>query len=400
MDEALEHILLLRSHGDDGASRGQTAMLVTAVLTAISVVIVAMRIYTRVGIMKLSGREDWTILISLVFAVLYFALVICQYRFGLGKHNYAISKHELREQLKSLWAAIPLYNASLVFTKISLLFQYLRIFPSYKFRIICYIVMGVVIAYSTWAIISGFVNCVPVAKFWDRDLPGHCLSFEALWFFNASMNIATDLTLLILPMPLITQLQLPKRQKLALMAVFALGGLVVITSVLRLSGLRKVARSTDTSWSNVAAAYWTAAECNVAIICACLPFLRPLISRIFPKFLSTNSYNKRSGNPTRTTAGRSTRLKSTTNRGMFSQHDPEFGLHTIDTEVGVGPGLRTVLEGKRGAGAIEVTTEVIREERTSPTSSPSPYGHCTGSGSGGGGHGGDSSQTNLVREDR
>ncbi|KAL4979557.1 hypothetical protein BDW66DRAFT_157380 [Aspergillus desertorum] len=295
MNGVLEHILLLRSQDDEGASRGRTAMMVTAVLTSISIVIVAMRIYTRVGIMKSSGREDWTILASL-----------------------------------SLWAAIPMYNASLLFTKISLLLQYLRIFPSYKFRIICYIVMGVVIAYSTWAIVSGFVNCVPVAKFWDRELPGHCLSFEALWFFNASMNIATDLTLLVLPMPLITQLQLPKRQKLALMSVFALGGL----------------------------------------------------------------YNKYSGNPTRTTAGRSMRLKST-NRGMYSQHDPEFGLHTIDTEVGVGPGLKLVLEGKRRPGAIEVTTEVIREERTTPTTPPPPYGHSDE-----GGTTGSSIQTKLVLEGR
>ncbi|KAL5051939.1 hypothetical protein BDW71DRAFT_212992 [Aspergillus fruticulosus] len=371
MDEALEHILLLRSQDEEGASRGRTAMVTTAVLTSISIVIVAMRIYTRLGLMKSSGREDWTILASLTFAVIYLALVICQYQYGLGKHNDALSHHELQLQLKSLWAAIPMYNASLLFTKISLLLQYLRIFPSYKFRIICYVVMGVVIAYSTWAIVSGFVNCVPVAKFWDRELPGHCLSFEALWFFNASMNIATDLTLLILPMPLITQLQLPKRQKLALMGVFALGGL----SVFRLLPRTK-------KGSNVAAAYWTAAECNVAIICACLPFLRPLVSRIFPKFLSTNSYNKYSGNPTRTTAGRSMRLKST-NRGIYSQHDPEFGLHTIDTE------------GKRGPGAIEVTTEVIREERTSPTTPPSPYGHGRGCGSNG-----DSSQTKLVLEGR
>ncbi|KAL6233034.1 hypothetical protein BDW75DRAFT_242426 [Aspergillus navahoensis] len=394
MDEALGHILLPRSQDDEGASRGRTAVVVTAVLTSISIVIVAMRIYTRVGIMKSSGREDWTILASLSFAAIYLALVICQYQYGLGKHNDALSHHELQLQLKSLWAAIPMYNASLLSTKISLLLQYLRIFPSYKFRILCYIVMGVVIAYSTWAIVSGFVNCVPVAKFWDRELPGNCLSFEALWFFNASMNIATDLILLILPMPLITQLQLPKRQKLALMGVFALGGLVVITSVLRLSSLRRVARSSDTSWNNVAAAYWTAAECNVAIICACLPFLRPLVSRIFPKFLSANSYNKYSGNPTRTTAGRSMRLKSM-NRGMYSQHDPEFGLHTIDTEVGVGPGLESVLEGKRGPGAIEVTTEVIREEKTSPTTPPSPYGHGRGRGSNG-----DSSQTKLVLERR
>lgn len=83
--------------------------------------------------------------------------------------------------------------------------------------------MAVVATYSTWAIVSGYVNCVPVAKFWDKDIPGHCLSFEAVWFFNASMNIVTDTALMILPMPLLSQLQLPRVQKFALMGVFAVG---------------------------------------------------------------------------------------------------------------------------------------------------------------------------------
>jgi hypothetical protein len=65
MNPALEHFLLPRNdHGD--SSRGQRAMVATAVLTGISVVIVAMRLYTRIGLIKLSGREDWTILASLV----------------------------------------------------------------------------------------------------------------------------------------------------------------------------------------------------------------------------------------------------------------------------------------------------------------------------------------------
>lgn len=156
-----------------------------------------------------------------------------------------------------------MYNASLAFTKFSILFQYLRIFPARSFRIACYVVMAVVATYSSWAIVSGYVNCVPVAKFWNHDLPGTCLNFEAVWFFNASMNIVTDVTLLILPMPLLVQLQLPRKQKVALMGVFAIGILyvrfflfagskltvisVVITSILRLSSLRTVAKSTDTS---------------------------------------------------------------------------------------------------------------------------------------------------------
>lgn len=129
------------------------------------------------------------------------------------------------KQLKMLWVAIPMYNASLACTKFSILFQYLRIFPSRPFRISCYVAMGVVASYSTWAIVSGFVNCVPIAKFWNRSIQGYCLSFEALWFFNASMNILTDLALLIMPMPLLSQLQLPRMQKIALVGVFAIGGL-------------------------------------------------------------------------------------------------------------------------------------------------------------------------------
>lgn len=120
-----------------------------------------------------------------------------------------------------------MYNASLAFTKFSILFQYLRIFPLQSFRLACYIVMAIVATYSTWAVVSGYVTCVPVAKFWNHDLPGHCLNFEAVWFFNASMNIATDVALLFMPMPLLSQLQLPRVQKFALMGVFAIGTLSV-----------------------------------------------------------------------------------------------------------------------------------------------------------------------------
>ncbi|GAQ33344.1 hypothetical protein AtubIFM55763_005293 [Aspergillus tubingensis] len=336
LNEMMGSMLLPRTT-DDGTARGQRALVVTAVLTAISIVIVAMRMYARIGIMKLTGREDYTILISLVLACTYLGLVAAEVHFGLGKHDDDLSDVVVKEQLKRLWAAIPFYNASLIFTKFSILFQYLRIFPDRRFRLACWIVFGIVATYGTWAVVSGFLNCVPVAKFWDRKISGYCLSFEAVWFFNASMNIATDTTLLILPMPLLSQLQLPRMQKLALMGVFAVGGLVVITSILRLSSLRSVAQSTDTSYSNVGAAYWTAAECNVAIICACLPFLRPIVSRLFPRFLSTNSYNRYTRNPTmsasRMTATRMTARSHRQKVELYSQ-DRDYGMYTIDVKSG------------------------------------------------------------------
>lgn len=292
--------------------------------------------------------------------------------------NYRFLDQET-DNKQCLWAAIPMYNASLAFTKFSILFQYLRIFPGRPFRIACYVVMAIVAAYSSWAIVSGYVNCVPVAKFWNHDLPGNCLNFEAVWFFNASMNIATDVVLLMLPMPLLSQLQLPRMQKCALIGIFAIGVLVVVTSILRLSSLREVANSPDTSCmfssrclaytgakltfftdSNVGAAYWTAAECNVAIICASLPFLRPIISRIFPKLLSTNSYNRyQSTRPAGTTVtGTRTQTRHTQ---LYSQNqDKEFDMYSINVK----PGDRT---SHSSFGGIEVTTEMtIVQEGNKP----------------------------------
>ncbi|KAH8425448.1 uncharacterized protein LDX57_003201 [Aspergillus melleus] len=67
MEDDFRHMIFPRAAGD-GAGRGQRALVVTAVLTAIAAVTVAMRFLARIGLMKITGREDWTILLSLVRA--------------------------------------------------------------------------------------------------------------------------------------------------------------------------------------------------------------------------------------------------------------------------------------------------------------------------------------------
>lgn len=128
---------------------------------------------------------------------------------------------------------------------------------------------------------------------------------------------------------------------------------VVITSILRLSGLRTVASSTDTSYANVDASYWTAAECNVAIICASLPFLRPIISQVFPKFLSTNSYNNRYTSNQQTGTNRfASRRSARQPSQLFSQTDDrDYDVYSINVK----PGDRS---SPSSLGGIEVTTEM------------------------------------------
>lgn len=64
MDVSL-HTMFPRQ-GDVGHTRGQRALVVTAALTIIAATIVGMRLFARAGLMKIMGREDWAILVSLV----------------------------------------------------------------------------------------------------------------------------------------------------------------------------------------------------------------------------------------------------------------------------------------------------------------------------------------------
>jgi hypothetical protein len=68
--------------------------------------------------------------------------------------------------------------------------------------------------------------CTPVRYFWDRSIPGgKCIKFEIWWFFHAAFCIVSDFVLCILPLPMLKTLNIPRKQKYSLLAVFAVGGL-------------------------------------------------------------------------------------------------------------------------------------------------------------------------------
>jgi hypothetical protein len=81
-----------------------------------------------------------------------------------------------------------------------------------------------VIVYGTWAILGNIFLCNPIL--FSRDKPigsGNCRDCLAIWYSNASVNIAQDLVILLLPMPLVQTLRIPRTQKRGLAVMIALG---------------------------------------------------------------------------------------------------------------------------------------------------------------------------------
>lgn len=112
-------------------------------------------------------------------------------------------------------------------TKLSLIFLYKRLFPTKYYQIILAVTLFFVIATGMWMVFSAILFCIPVRSFWDTSLHRTCLPEGVVWCLNAGFQISTDLLLVILPMPVLAKLQIPKRQKVALILIFALGFLFV-----------------------------------------------------------------------------------------------------------------------------------------------------------------------------
>jgi hypothetical protein len=66
---------------------------------------------------------------------------------------------------------------------------------------------------------------------------------DALTYSNTSMNIVVDIVLVALPLVLLKNLQLPRRQKQILLAVFGFGAFATVVSIVRLKALYEISKS-------------------------------------------------------------------------------------------------------------------------------------------------------------
>lgn len=112
----------------------------------------------------------------------------------------------------------------MAFIKLSILKMYGEIFISRRF----YISLWVVAAFMlSWAIAFSFTaifQCMPIAYNWDTTIAGgYCINYGAVALIAAALNIVTDFTLLLMPIPLVWRLQTSKQRKWQIILTFAMG---------------------------------------------------------------------------------------------------------------------------------------------------------------------------------
>ena len=125
-------------------------------------------------------------------------------------------------QLKALFADEVIYNLAQIVTKLSFLLQYQRIFQD-KFtrRVSLYMMIYLVVWGVAQEFLVGFA-CTPIPDLYP-ERKGHCIRSEVVWYLTSVMNIVTDFIIFLTPIPAVKRLQLRRKQKILISAIFCLG---------------------------------------------------------------------------------------------------------------------------------------------------------------------------------
>ncbi|KAF1811943.1 hypothetical protein P152DRAFT_398283, partial [Eremomyces bilateralis CBS 781.70] len=302
---------------------------------SLAMLMVIVRLVDRIGIRKLS--LDWDDYLVLI-AVLFNSILVAYH--GMGKDLWSLEFDGINKTFLYLLIAEIFYMAAEMFVQLSLLAFYLRIFTIPVFRKAVYVLMGVVVCFGMANTFSMLFQCTPIAFFWESwsgETTGTCINVNLFSWIRAGIEIAIDVAIISLPIPTLLKLQMSWKKKIQVVMVFCVGFTTVyhmltilyritIISILRLQSLVQFSETTNPTYDNAPAIYWSILECDMFIICACMPAMRGFLRTFAPSCFGSTEYGSRSG-----TKGYASHDKLSSN-GQY-QRQPSDAQHESDVEL-------------------------------------------------------------------
>lgn len=228
------------------------------------------------------------LLCSIALSVL---VIIGNKSYFSGRHVWDIPISTFEPHRLNVWVSMWCYIIAATLVKVSVLLFYRRL--SVKFSRLFLIATWIGIAYNVLYLV-GFalvllLLCNPADAYWKSFDPhwteSHnykCIPEGQTTPVSAALSVIGDFYSTLLPVLLIFNLNLPRRQKFALYGLFALGFLAVAAGIVRTVLLYILLNvDYDFSWMLWESWIWAVVELYVAIFAASAPALKPFFRRFF-----------------------------------------------------------------------------------------------------------------------
>ncbi|KAI1075700.1 hypothetical protein F5B20DRAFT_594836 [Whalleya microplaca] len=276
---------------DDTRSQKTSMVIIGTVAFSIATAVYALRIWTRVRLVKVRLRvDDYLAGVALLLGWTFFITkMFMAFTGGAGKQFWQETAPEYVILLKWTMACATTYTLSSVFAKLSLLFFYRGLSPEKSFRIVVNTLIGLISIYAiTWTCLNIF-GCKPLHAAWDVEAmaTGTCIDKSKFYLSASVTNVCMDGIVLLIPLRIVIPLKMPKRQKASLLLLFATGGFVIIAAAQNIVLTGKLFIGANYTWDLATELNWCSAEISASIVCASAGLLKPFFVRYLPSLLSS-----------------------------------------------------------------------------------------------------------------
>ena len=205
--------------------------------------------------------------------------------------------------------------------------------------------MVLAVLYSLSALLEIFLSCFPMPYLWDPagNPGGFCINLGQAWLAVGLTNMIEDILIILLPLPVLWSLQLDRKRKFIISAIFSLGILSVCVTRFKtpssLTGISIIVITAirikvivdfdplDASGHLGPITFWSIMEPLLGLINCCLPVIQPAISKLTGQRLWSIS-GSRPDQDGRYKWSRSLSSNGQRN-GRFSRLDNMYPLNTV-----------------------------------------------------------------------
>ncbi|KAK0649972.1 hypothetical protein B0T16DRAFT_327280 [Cercophora newfieldiana] len=240
-------------------------------LTAVSGIVVSLRLWAKWSRMRALWWDDNLLGICWVFLVVCAIIGSYNRTLGFGKHIFAVNPAN--------YAAIDLNsNISCIFSilgatwsKTSFALTMLRLNQGWKTRTFLWFIIVTMNLAMYATIILTWLKCVPGGRPDCVALP----FYNDYSTFSGSYSAAVDITLAMMPWPLIWGLQMKKKEKLGIALAMSLGVFAGVTAIMKTVAIPGMTKG-DFTYDGAQLVIWGNAEVATTIMAASIPVLRVL----------------------------------------------------------------------------------------------------------------------------
>ncbi|KAL5363706.1 hypothetical protein BJX96DRAFT_156120 [Aspergillus floccosus] len=250
----------------------------------LTTVATSLRLYTRLRISRFPwGADDFFCTLAYLFFVVYVGLLLKMPSAGIGHHIWEVPIATLSQAAVYMGVANFLHLALISCIKMTFLSYYYHYFslhtPCRRMVIVGMVVVCVAtVTFTTTAAVTAVPSLSPAYnRAGGKGLP------EAASYAYGAVDSATNIYILLVPLPCLRQLQLGSREKVKVAVLFFFGICACAASIAIPAVAPSQWSSPDLTWTVGIMCTLGAVETNIGLLCACLLLLPAFLDGHGPK---------------------------------------------------------------------------------------------------------------------